>query len=433
MKARISLTAALSFLLLVVFACTPFVVTTPSASPPAELPTRAVPTRTLPLQPSIEALTPTSEEPTSQSITAWPTLAPQPAAPAQLPAGNPIQLDEIHMVSQTEGWGISGGTLLVTANGGQTWREVTPSVGEVDKIYGAFLDRQTAWIIFSNGGHIDNSLTIYFTTDGGRTWSTNQGPPIITNVIGDSTWAEFALLDAQNVWVMVRGVYAGAGTHFNHELFHTSDGGLTWTSLDGEISDDYTGMVFADTQFGLRTLQTIGPYAPGAPAYDVTTDGGATWEGRELPPPPEAPDLFNQYPYCESYQPVLLSTQYVHMLVGCFDYKTPPQQFTSYLYSSQDGGTTWTTVHLPDKVLASQDTLIYFDADQALLLGRDMYQSADGGQTWSFVQTVTWDGQFSFVDPQHGWGVVGAEGLVALVNTIDGGKRWAEIKPAIAK
>jgi photosystem II stability/assembly factor-like uncharacterized protein len=247
------------------------------------------------------------------------------------------------------------------------------------------------------------------------------------------TWAEFAELDAKNVWVMARAVYLGAGTHFNHELFHTADGGQSWTSLDGEISDNYTGMVFADPEFGLRTLQTLGAYGPGAPAYDVTTDGGATWENRELPPPPGVPDLFNQYPYCETYQPVLLSAQSVHMLVGCFDDNTPPQQFTSYLYSSQDGCTTWTTVHLPNKVQASLDRLFYFDATHALLLGRDMYKSADGGQTWAYVQTVNWDAQLSFVDPLHGWATGGAAGQKALVNTIDGGKKWALIKPTITK
>jgi photosystem II stability/assembly factor-like uncharacterized protein len=366
-------------------------------------------------------------------MTTWPTIAPQPAAPALLPPGTHIQLDKIHMVSQTEGWGTSGHILLKTADGGQTWREVTPSAGQADMIYGAFLDGLSAWIIFSNGGQIENPLTIYTTTDGGHTWTTNQGLQIYPNVAGDSTWAEFAALDDRNVWVMVRGVYVGAGTHYSHELFHTADGGMTWTSLDGEISDDYTGMVFADTNFGLRTLQTTGFYGPGAPTYDVTTDGGATWESRELPPPPGTPDLFNQYPYCESYQPVLLSTQSIHILVGCFDYYFPPTQFTSYLYSSQDGGTNWTSVHLPDKVLANQDRLFYFDADHALLLGRDMYKSTDGGQTWSYVQTVSWEAQLTFVDPLHGWATGGPVGEKALVNTIDGGKKWVLIKPVIAK
>jgi photosystem II stability/assembly factor-like uncharacterized protein len=88
---------------------------------------------------------------------------------------------------------------------------------------------------------------------------------------------------------------------------------------------------------------------------------------------------------------------------------------------------------LPGKVLASQDTLFYFDANHALLLGRDIYQSANGGQTWSFVQPVNWDGQFSFVDPLHGWAVGGEVGKIALVNTVNGGRTWVLIKPVIAR
>ncbi len=211
---------------------------------------------------------------------------------------------------------------------------------------------QTAWVVFSSNNQLNTPLTVYHTNDGGTTWTYNPGPPIYPNANGDATWAEFAALDPQNVWVMARAVYLGAGTHYNHELFHTTDGGQTWTSLDGEISDDYTGMVFADTKVGMRTLETTGAYGPGAPNYDITIDGGVTWQSRELPPPSNAADLFNQYPYCESYQPVLLSSLSVRMLMECFDYNIPPQQFTSYLYSSQDGGTTWTTVHLPPKVQA---------------------------------------------------------------------------------
>jgi hypothetical protein len=233
--------------------------------------------------------------------------------------------------------------------------------------------------------------------------------------------------------VLVRGVYVGAGTHFNHELFHTTDGGLTWSALDSQISDDYTGMIFVDANTGLRTLQTTGAYASAPPAYEVTSDGGANWENRELPPPPDAPDLFNQYPYCETYQPVLLSTQSIRMLVGCFDYYSPPRQFSSYFYASQDGGATWKTIHLPDKVQAQQDRLLYFGLNNALLLGRDIYLSTSDGQTWDFVKTVNWDGQFSFSDPQYGWAVARANGAVALVQTTDWATTWTLIKPTIAR
>jgi photosystem II stability/assembly factor-like uncharacterized protein len=339
------------------------------------------------------------------------------------------------MKSRTKGWGLSGPYVLTTADGGQTWREATPPESfHLDtkyQAYGAFLNAQTAWIVFAGGGHIFPEASVWHTMDGGLNWT--PGAPLFHQVFGDSVWAEFAVLDAQNVWVLVRGVYVGAGTHHNHELFRTADGGLTWTSLDGQISDDYTGMVFADTKFGLRTLETIGAYAPGPPAYDVTTDGGATWEGRELPPPPEALDLFNQYPYCETFQPVLLSARSIRMLVGCFDYHYPPKQFTSYFYSSQDGGATWQTVHLADKVQAAQDQLIYYGLNNALLLGRDMYLSTSDGQTWSFVTTVNWDGQFSFNDMQYGWAVARSNGEVALVQTIDWAATWTVIKPTVTQ
>jgi photosystem II stability/assembly factor-like uncharacterized protein len=443
MKLKMFNTAALSILLMTASACSIFITVPPTATTPGLHLTVAVPTQTNSVL-QLEAATPTTQEPTLEQATAtveelvtetetpWPTVASQPAAPAQLPSGTKIQLDEIHMVNQGDGWGISGGLLLKTADGGRTWREITPATGQADRVYAVFLDAQTAWMVFSMGGQVDNPLTIYHTTDGGITWTYNQGPPIYTQVVGDTTWAEFATLNAQNIWMLVRGVYVGAGTHYNHELFHSTDGGITWISQDGEISDDYTGMVFADENFGLRTLQTIGFYGPGAPTYDVTIDGGTTWVNRELPPPPGAPNLFIDYPYCESYQPILLSTQSIHMLVGCFDYSDPPTQFTSYLYTTQDGGTTWTMVHLPAKVLASQSSLFYFDVQNALLLGKNMYKSTDGGQTWIYVQTVSWQAQLTFVDPLHGWATGGLPGEKALVSTIDGGKKWVLVKPTIA-
>ena len=129
-------------------------------------------------------------------------------------------------------------------------------------------------------------------------------------------------------------------------------------------------------------------------------------------------------------------TRSIRMLVGCFDYFDPPQQFVSYLYASDDGGFTWETILLPDPVLASQYTLIYFGLPAssrhgALLLGREIYSSTDDGRTWEHVKTVNWDGQFSFVDSLRGWAIASSSEGVALVRTVDGGRTWALIKPVI--
>jgi len=417
-------------LLLALLACGPLALPTPSSSPvPTSHPT------TLPPSPEEPTISLTREIPEATTVAAPTQAAPQPATAGHFQPGDSIQLDSITMTGRTEGWGLSGPYVLTTADGGKTWREATPAQGFLpgteNQAYGAFLDAQTAWIVFAENGHILPDAAIWHTMDGGYTWT--PGTPLLHEVIGDSVWAEFAVLDARNAWVMVRGVYVGAGTHFNHELFRTIDGGLNWTSLDGEISSEYTGMVFADTTFGLRSLQTIRAYSAAPPAYEVTTDGGSTWESRELPPPPEAPDLFTQLPYCETYQPVLLSARSIRMLVGCFDSYDPPRESTSYFYSTQDGGASWLTVRLPDKTRAADDRLLWFGLNNALLLGRDMYLSTSDGQTWSFVKTVNWDGQFSFSDPQYGWAVARSNGEVALVQTTDWAAAWSVIKPTITR
>ena len=87
---------------------------------------------------------------------------------------------------------------------------------------------------------------------------------------------------------------------------------------------------------------------------------------------------------------------------------------------------------MPETILASADTLIFFDPQNGLLLGRDIYRTADGGRHWEYVKSVNWDGQFTFIDSQIGWAVARADDQVALVKTSNGGETWSIIQPVIA-
>lgn len=358
-------------------------------------------------------------------------LEPQPAAPPHFRDGEHITLSSIHMLDTSYGWGISGAYILATEDGGRTWREVTPPEqfppDTSSEAFGAFLDPQTAWVIFAADDQISPSASVWHTTNGGQTWTPSA--PLFHQAFGDRMWAEFAVHDARTAWVMIRGMYVGAGTHYSAELFHTEDGGITWNSLDGDVGVDYTGLVFVDTQMGWLTWQTTGAYAAAPPSNARTQDGGITWEAYELPPPVDNPTLFESFEYCEPYQPNLLSSQDVRLLVACFEYGFPPKKFVSYLYVSSDGGENWQTYPLPTSVLASQVTLIFFDTDDGLLLGREMYRTSDGGTTWSRIKKVSWDGQFSFVDSQHGWAIARADDEIALVSTSDGGESWSILDP----
>jgi photosystem II stability/assembly factor-like uncharacterized protein len=120
-------------------------------------------------------------------------------------------------------------------------------------------------------------------------------------------------------------------------------------------------------------------------------------------------------------------------LVACFDYYDPPRNFISYLYSSDDGGDHWQMFALPKKVNGAKTSLIFFDSQTGLLLGRDMYETRDGGETWDLIKTVSWDGQFSFIDEQNGWAIARDQDEIALVRTEDGGRTWSQLDPITAR
>lgn len=367
--------------------------------------------------------------------TAQATPVPQPAAAPRLKLYQDIVLDYIKMTSRTEGWGITGQTILTTVNAGLTWHEATPPEpipeGSEVTAYGAFLNAKTAWVIYAINGQINPEASVWHTTDKGLTWT--PGAPLNHQAFGDKLWAEFTVLDANTLWIMIRGVYAGAGMHYDHRLYSSTDGGLTWNFLPSEFSDDYTGMSFADASSGIRTLQTTDPYDAAPPAFEITLDGGAIWEKRELPPPPDEPDLFTRFAYCETYQPVALPFQSYRLLVGCFDNLNPHKLFEGYFYSSKNGGSTWTFGKLPVKARADIGQLVYFDAKTIYLLGKDSFRSTDDGMKWSYLKVVNWDGQFSFPDPQNGWAIARFKNAVSLVKTSNRAATWKIVLPRIVR
>jgi photosystem II stability/assembly factor-like uncharacterized protein len=342
------------------------------------------------------------------------------------------------MVSITDGWGLSGPYILVTRDEGRTWREVTPpepfpSGVKVDA-FGAFPDAQTAWVIFSLDSQISSGASVWYTSDGGQTWTAS--PPLLHSAYGDSVWAEFATLDARRGWLAIRGEWLGAGDHFTTQLFRTTNGGTTWTVLTKpeavEVAFyDFTGLVFTDENTGWLTWQFLGAYISWPASYAVTTDGGLTWDTHDLPAPPDAPDLYEKYYYCEPYQTNLLTAASVRLLVVCSGNQLPR---IGYLYTTENGGATWQINPLPVAPNIDQgDKLIFFDSTHGYLLGQKMYRTTDGGLTWTPITTVAWDhAQFDMINEQVGWAIVSIGDLPsALVKTSNGGKTWQEIKPIV--
>src|SRR5512139_267438 len=106
-------------LLYTALACSVISPTTPTLSPIVASPT------TIPVEASLAPQILVEETATNQPPTRIPALAYSQPAVRHHDPGDLITLDQIKMVDVQHGWAISGGDVLYTTDGAQTWREAT--------------------------------------------------------------------------------------------------------------------------------------------------------------------------------------------------------------------------------------------------------------------------------------------------------------------
>ncbi len=408
---------------------------TPTTIPPSPIPsvTPLRPTETPP--PPTETTVPT-ETSTSAATPSGPLIA-------HFSSGQSFTVTYIHMLDASTGWAIggfgkgsdlSGDHVFKTADSGRTWTDVTPPQHLLDEstrltALGFFSSASSAWVTYSRADSRPMPASVVWRTqDGGNTWQASQDLDL-SSLTEYYMPSDLLFVGDQNGWFLS---HVGAG--MNHDyvaLFHTQDGGQTWTRLldpynDGGIqSCSKTGLSFLDAQQGWLTGDCNG-VAPGVLLFR-TTDSGSSWQPVELPEPPAAPGLFSvdANSACGSYDLQFSSQENGKLVVRCRLFEKDPVMTENFLYSTRDGGSTWTSSAYPG------GTLLMLDATHGWAFGPTNYQTTDGGATWAKLGTVIWDGQFSFVNGQQGWAIAQANGEYALVNTTNSGKNWAEIQPAV--
>lgn len=399
---------------------------TPPPSPTPLLPTPTPTTTSAPPTPT-STLVPTS----TPSLPSGPTLK-------RFAAGQQVAITSIHMISETTGWAIGGlpgvgDHVLRTIDGGKTWSDVTPPelapTGDLRlSAEGFFQSTETAWVTYDNQDRlVPATPVVWWTLDGGKSWAASQ-PLDVTNLAEVYLISDLQFVDSQNGWLLA---HVGAG--MNHDyvvLFHSADGGQTWQRLldpftDGGIQSCYKNtLLFADPLNGWLTGDCNAVMA-GVFLFH-TGDGGTTWDPVTLPEPAGKTGIFSDFNVgCNSDYPVFFSPQVGKLAVKCTYFTEDPIRYEYYLYSTSDGGITWSLGKYPG------GAVIFFDPDSGLALGRDIYQTQDGGVTWTKFATVNWDAQFSFISVDVGWAVARSGDQIALVTTTNGGKRWAELQPLV--
>ena len=307
-------------------------------------------------------------------------------------------------------------------------------VGDIQMI-----DSQVGYVV--DAGSFNRS-SVMKTTDGGKTWSHLLTP---TNVVIDANDINIRFLDVDHGFVFAC-LPSSSGACFTPLLISTSDGGQTWKQLSN--IPDHLGvksMWFTDLMHGWITGGLPGPTPP--PDYFAgssltglyaTVDGGVTWTKETLPDPILAtpnciPSSFNTgVKFVDSLNGWVAGTSYCHSTIA-------PHGVIAQgglVWTTSDGGATWTVHTLPSNVLTLGDReLDVLSATQmrtsALLQDTPfvshlyLMSTDDGGGTFSFnLSPQIGSADLVFTDPTHGL-LLGNDGSVW--RTGDQGATWSDV------
>lgn len=324
-------------------------------------------------------------------------------------------LNKVYFVNEKEGWAVGNeGTVLHTIDGGKKWEKINAGIWRtIASIY--FIDSKSGWIIAGD--------EISRTVDGGKTWEktslnikiprsgkAGRGPMmsrIDEQMPPDWAKGDIFFSDHKNGWAVI-------GLYF---IFHTTDGGKTWETKDlGFMTYGLSTIAFSDEKHGCVGGTTI----------FCTEDGGKTWQERMGVKAGERETVGGSL---LTIWGISFPEKTTGMAIG----------FNGQIMKTEDSGKSWNAIS------RGQHYFAYFlDPKTGWDVGYDdksekgsIIKTEDGGETWKvqkkFDSRV--DMKLVFVDSKTGWAVGEKKGRTRsgggvvlsyfILHTSDGGETWA--------
>ncbi len=180
-------------------------------------------------------------------------------------------IQSLSAVSATTAWVVTlhatdACRVLKTTNAGATWTvQSTADMFNQQASYPNtihFFNANDGVVMGDPDGRAGGGMEIYYTTNGGTTWTRPVGVPIGT---------------ADELGTFSPPAAAGNSIWFPNDegdIFHSTDKGVTWTVTRGVAADLIENIAFRDEQNGLATISDIDGTRH---RLFRTTDGGTTW------------------------------------------------------------------------------------------------------------------------------------------------------------
>lgn len=401
--------------------------TPPVGSPQPSLPAVVNPSVAPSTEPSPSptiASTPPSAAPTP---TRAPTPTPTAPAPTPTPAAN---VGPAGLIDAEHGWAVGDQRLLVTADGGASWRDVNPPAptqgGIPANLLGVeFVDPDHGWVAFAEPFKVISDpsfgrIDVWRTADGGLTWAKSTLPKAKINNAGDTLGPfSFDFLDLTHGFAFISGNYTHSAG--DSDLYWTADGGKTW-SADRPTGAGFDGVAGSSVSFATADDAVI-VGTPGGSGIAVTHDGGKTWKQATLAAPAGTTGDIRIFslPSFSDAQTGLVGVRF-----------QGDSQSQTRMYRTTDGGASWTSV----AVISGTGALIVSIVDQQHWIATDgvtAVHSQNAGATWTTVTPhPALNGMLAihFTSLKQGW----AEWTDTLGNshvsmTTDDGASWQELAP----
>ena len=280
--------------------------------------------------------------------------------------------------------------LLLSLAGFGPWESVGPEGGEMKAVLQSTQDATT---LFAMSGSYPTQVVR--STDGGATWETVS---TFTNSI------PYDMVMTENGTLVALG---------SSRTWRPTDGGLTWTENYVSSSIFYDGE--AHPSDGDQVFAAGYSYSGGSWNISIfhSVDGGASWSSGTV-----ASTGYTTY----GRSIAVSASDPDRIVIGGYGYNSG---YYPMFYISDDGGTTWTDITPPSASYYFQGAAIHPTQPDVILAGDliDIFRSTDGGATWTNVSGTYQNSEIRY--SQADTDLLLAGGSSQVLSSTNGGTSWS--------